>query len=59
MGRPKRDECKDKIISVRLTKEEYEILDKMSKISGKTKTELVKDGMKIAKNLFSIQYEID
>lgn len=59
MGRPKKDACKDKIIGIRLTQEEYETLEKMSKISGKTKTELVKDGMKIAKNLFSIQYEID
>ena len=59
MSRPKKDACKDKTITVRFTKEEYEMLDKMSKISGKTKSELMKDGLRIAKNLFSIQYEID
>lgn len=59
MSRPKKDACKDKIITVRFTKEEYETLDKISKISGKTKSELMKDGLRITKNLFSIQYEID
>lgn len=48
MGRPKKENRKTRHLDIRLSEEEYERLELMSKISGKTKTEIIMTGIRLS-----------
>lgn len=59
-GRPKKNNSKNKNFRVRLTEEEYKLLDLLSKETGKSKSDILRGGIKM--NEIKIKYfsnEID
>lgn len=59
-GRPKKNNSKNKNFRVRLTEEEYKLLDLLSKETGKSKSDILRGGIKM--NKIKIKYfsnEID
>lgn len=47
MGRPKLDKIKDKIVTVRMSDEEYERLKAYAETHNMTVTELIKKGVEV------------
>lgn len=58
-GRPKKEDGKKYNYRLRLTKEEYERLDNLSKKTGETKIDLLLEGFRMVENLKKIQFNDD
>lgn len=58
-GRPKKEDNKVFGYRLRLTKDEYERLDNLSKKTGETKINLFLEGFKMVENLKKIQFNDD
>lgn len=58
-GRPKKEDSKKYNYRLRLTKDEYERLDDLSKKTGETKIDLLLEGFRMVENLKKIQFNDD
>ena len=55
-GRPRKDVRKSERVEVRLTPEELEELDEICAMDGKTRSEMIKCGLRMCKNLVKARY---
>ena len=56
-GRPKKEESMTEFVGFRLSKEDLKELERMISVTGKTKTEIIKEGFKMQVNLFRHKYD--
>ena len=55
VGRPKKDKCRSRFITIRLTDDELKELDKMSFEKGLSRTEIVLQGIRMSLNLMKFK----
>lgn len=54
-GRPRKEDGKNSACTFRLSKKEVEDLDEMCKKTGKTRADIVREGLRIQYNLFKFR----
>lgn len=58
-GRPKKDDSKNYIFSMRLSEEYGEMLEYAARVQGKSKVDVIKNGIRMSYNLAKCHEDID
>lgn len=56
-GRPLKEGSKEYRCTMRLTKEQYDMLNDLHNLTGETKTDLIVQGLNMVNNLKKIQFD--